>query len=343
MNSIGNQAKESKKEITGSLVSERRGVSGTSFQLEDNRPQTIVQRQFIESLNNKPKADQTALRSTNPVSDTVQRAEWDEWKSQFGKIAPRTEMIAKLGMGIVDFLSPRVGVNLRIGGSLSAAMFGGKRKPVDIDIDVPGSAAESEAVRARFMRMSGVVLSVGTDLFKISGMTKTSAGVKLDCVFTQAQHVMDPLEEEEEIEKFFEHLHNPVRFSVDVDFSPEVIFEMSGLIPVQPQSTQGYYGPLFLLSAYVNRLASNTMSNSPDVKGDRGQITSLLSSILSAKINQASAAGQPMAAAEMAAFLNGVKKTVFQNHVKETNKRYGQMDGLFDSIIPEVVNEFYFI
>lgn len=295
-----------------------------------------------------------ALHAVASGSGTVQRNIWSGWEPQFGYVAPKTERIAKLGMCIVDFLRLRMNVNVRIGGSLSAAMFGGRRKPGDIDIDIPGGLegaqtgpSTADLVKERFMKLAGqkdVPLVTGNDLFFIKSLSKTSAGVRLVYLHTKTPEALDPFDDDEEIGTILTKMqHSPI-YEVDVDFSPEEIFDMSGLAVDSEGAEHGYYGPEFLLAAYLNRLASNLANKEPDTKNDRGQITSLLSRLLSNFLEQRTKIGKGMGAEEMKNFLLEIKKSITTKHVNKKNEKLTKLiDVLFEEITPDVIKEFFFV
>ncbi|MFL5382001.1 MAG: hypothetical protein ACJ8GN_05765 [Longimicrobiaceae bacterium] len=283
----------------------------------------------------------------------VQRGLWDEWTPQFGRVAPKTERIARLGMAIVELLR-RTGIDVRIGGSLSAAMFGGRRRPGDIDIDVPvESGAQSQqdepqqtnldVVKSRFMKLGkGTPVTAGNDLFFIRSLSKTSAGYRVEYLHKQTDTPLDPLEDDDQIETEVAAMQGGAVHEVNVDFSSEAIFTASGLSPDDQGAGKGYYGSEFLLAAYLNRLSGNLRSGGPDTKNDRGQITSLLERILSTELQRRSAEG-PTGADDMRQFLLTLKASVLAKHVTEGNELLrSQVDQLFEEIIQEVVGRFYF-
>ncbi|MEO7733264.1 MAG: hypothetical protein ABIY55_20035 [Kofleriaceae bacterium] len=150
-------------------------------------------------------------------------------------VAPGTQSKAKLGMCIVNWLRERVGVNARIGGSLSAAMFGGRRVPrdidIDIDIDIPGKVVELNEARGRFfdlIKRPNFALATGTDLFFLVGWAKTPEGFEIAYHQVQTKTAIDPMDDESEVEKILKQTHAPVS-KVSVDFSSETAFSSSGI------------------------------------------------------------------------------------------------------------------
>ncbi|HKQ79347.1 MAG TPA: DUF4157 domain-containing protein [Blastocatellia bacterium] len=283
-------------------------------------------------------------------SRAVQRSIWSEWEPQLSQVAPTTERIAKLGMCIVDFLRQRTGVNVRIGGSLSAVMFGGRRKPQDIDIDIPNGLQEvknsqtiADLIKSRLMLLGqDVALTTGKDLFFIESAEKTRSGFRLVYRHTKTLKALDPLEDEDEIKVISETMSKSAPYGVDIDFSPEEIFGMSGLTVDSEGDQYGYYRPEFLLAAYLNRLALNSEKKDPDTKDDRGQITSLLSRLLSDFLKQRGR--QETGVEAMKAFLLRIKTEVMEKHVQKTNTRLlSQIDELFNQIIQAVIEKFYFV
>src|SRR5262249_28301790 len=151
---------------------------------------------------------------------------------------PETARIAKLAMSLVNFLRERTEVKVRIGGSLSAAMFGGQREPKDIDIDIPSGGkyiveglTTGGDVKDRFMQLQNPKknkLTTGKDLFVINSMDKTSSGVSLNYWHIETSKPLDPIEDNDEIEVVLKEMkETPTAYTVNVDFSSEQIFDVS--------------------------------------------------------------------------------------------------------------------
>jgi hypothetical protein len=277
------------------------------------------------------------LQARLPSHVPVQRNIWSGWEPQFGKIDPETERMAKLGMAIVEFLRG-ISINARIGGSLSASMFGGQRKPVDIDIDVSGTLEDNERAQKRFFNLGaepGVPLMTGTDLFFIDSPTKTSSGIQIIYRCMKTERVLDPSKDEDEVilKDLVKDRQALDAFTVYVDFTSEKIFEMSGLVVDKEGENKGHYEPLFMIASYLNRLAPNTLKNE-DPKNDQGQIKSLLVAMVRNQLKD------DFGEERLKECLGDIKRKMFAQHVEPSNKNMELMGRLFDDMVPVVIGEF---
>ena len=277
----------------------------------------------------------------------VQRTIWEGWESRLGDVTPETRDLAKLGMAIVDWLR-EVGIDARIGGSLSAAMFGGRRQPRDIDIDVPvespSQASSSEGqtnvdiIRKRLMRLHDALLTLGNDVFYLKSVDKTSAGHPIEYVAGRTEAPIDPYDDEE-VDAVKRRLEDEPTARATVDVSSEAIFPASKLKVDDQGAAQGYYGPEFLISAYLNRLVGNLARGTEDEKNDRDQISSLLERMLATEIDRSAGAGQPLDVAGMRAFLTAKMQSVMDRYVAEDHrmKADAELRGNAEQLIREIV------
>jgi hypothetical protein len=275
---------------------------------------------------------------TGPASGprAVQRVDFGGWKANMKNVSPGTASLAKIGMAIVSWMSS-LGMVGRIGGSLSAAMFGGRRPPRDIDIDVPGGIVEINAVRDRFFKLikgNDVPLADGKDLFYFVGWDKTPEGYVVKYQHVEAPKAIDPLMDDDEVEAYRPSKEAPVGIA-KVDFSSETAFSSSGINAHSTGQDPGFYGPEFLAASYLNRLATNNEEEKPDVKGDRDQVIALIAE----KIRVLPKSQRPTDSDEVRAMLAQIKKELFAGYIKDDNKRWPQISALFNDIIPDVVQE----
>jgi Domain of unknown function (DUF4157) len=266
----------------------------------------------------------------------VQRVDFAGWKDNMKNVSPGTASLAKIGMAIVNWMSSLRMVG-RIGGSLSAAMFGGRRSPRDIDIDVPGGIEELNFARTRFFKLikgNDVVLADGKDLFYFVGWDKTPEGYVVKYRHVEAAKAIDPLMDDDEVERYRPAREAPVGVA-KVDFSSETAFSSSGINAHSTDQDPGFYGPEFLAASYLNRLATNNAEEKPDAKGDRDQVIALISE----KIRTLPESQRPTDSDEVRAMLAQIKKELFTGYIKDNNKLWPQISALFSGIIPDVVKE----
>lgn len=272
-----------------------------------------------------------ATRAAAPGA--VQRVDFDGWKANMGNVSPGTASLAKMGMAIVNWLSA-LGMVGRIGGSLSAAMFGGRRQPRDIDIDIPGGIPEINAARERFfdfIKRKGVTLAADKDLFFLVGWDKTPEGFVVSYQHVVAPKALDPFTDDDEIDELRPR-EAPVGIA-KVDFSSETAFSSAGINAHSTAEDPGFYGPEFLTASYLNRLATNNAEQKPDAKGDRDQVIALISHKIKTLPRP------PADSDEVRTLLAQIKKELFAGYIKDTNKLGTEINALFNGIIPDVVKE----
>jgi hypothetical protein len=74
MNTHADKTQENKSQSVANSISQKRHFSKSTFQFEDNRPETIAQRKLQEMANNSPQTKQAAqLQATKNITRNITR------------------------------------------------------------------------------------------------------------------------------------------------------------------------------------------------------------------------------------------------------------------------------
>lgn len=355
MNTHAERSQENKKQLAAGNLSEQQPTAATT--LEDNRSETVAQTKLQKGINNSPRVKQlmsiqsmmnsgyhTAIvggkatiqkeENTAVSARTIQLARWDRVKEPLKTASAGTASLATFGMAIINRFRDVAGINARIGGSLAAKLFGGKREPVDIDIEIPGNMEAAKAAKDVFQNWiarRALVWITGPNYFKITGFGSSAGLITIDykSAFFEGEADLDDDDDAGYI-SLMERFAQSETFNTKIDFSSESVFANDLAPTPSTDEGPGFYSPQYLIASYLNRRISEPEA---DPKDDRGQISAMLAQLVKDKEKEN---GKQMNAEEIKTFL-GVTKGQILSHVKQTSPKLEGIGPLFDSISKELI------
>lgn len=302
----------------------------TALPLEDNRPQTVIQRSLNNAMNN------AVVAQVSVYKKPIQFADWTEWDSAPKNIEPEVASLAQFAIALVEKLKQVKGITARIGGSLAAKMLGGSRRPGDIDLEIPGNAESAEKAKEEFkslIKRPQLAWINGPHVFFITNYDTAAGVLKITYKsgIVKQPWDMDDDDIDETIKAFKESLANTPGYHTSIDFSSESLFTMKDLVPTDTaQDKRGHYGVEYLIAAYLNRMVANDLADQPDEKKDREQIITML-------IHEAKK--RAVKPGEIEVFADEVFAKA-QNHIKEGNEKKPGIIKLIKEIQQEIPARF---